>query len=205
MLRYFFSTLISGLLLFYGVLTLIFIVPDNYINIQLLEYSNSFNLLFYQRWGFFAPPPKTNERLYYIFENKRDNSKILVYEVLESILKEKYSKAPFNSKEDYLDYLISNSLYSLEEEIIAIKENFNIEDDKKSYMNKVNITLKNTNPYKTIMNYSKYVASEHKINHEDYNVSFKITRIPIPKFIDRNKVASRNIEGLAFDSKQGIQ
>lgn len=49
------------------------------------------------------------------------------------------------------------------------------------------------------MNYSKYVANSKNLNYDDYNISFKITGIIIPKFVDRHK-QNKTIEELHFDS-----
>lgn len=207
MIRYVTSTLISGLFLFYGITTIIFSSPDNYVNISLIEHSENFNAFLYQRWGFFAPPPQSDDRLYYIFEKKSKKSEVIVYEVIEPLLKQKYEKAPFNSKEDLTDYLISNSIYLITDAIRTVRESFeydsklkNINVDEVELTKKVNKVIKSTKPFMTLLNYSKNVALNNKINYNDYNVYIKISQRKIPKFIDRNNKNIKIEEQLIFDS-----
>lgn len=206
MLRYLFSTLISGLFLFYGFFTLLFSSPDNYLNISLIDYSEKFNTFFYQRWGFFAPPPQSEDRLYYVFEKKTNKSEIIIYEVIEPLLKQKYIKAPFNGNEDLIDYLISNSIYLITDGIKSVRESFEYDSkiknkkiDEFELTKKVNKVIKSTKPFMTLLNYSKKIALNNKIAYNDYNVYLKITQKKIPKFIDRYK-KKVNEEQLIFDS-----
>lgn len=53
---------------FYWFITLTFVSPKNYITIKLYEEEQFFNTFFFQKWSFFAPPPKHNDRLYFEFE-----------------------------------------------------------------------------------------------------------------------------------------
>lgn len=207
MIRYVFSTLISGLFLFYGVTTLIFSTPDNFVNISLIEYAENFNTFLYQRWGFFAPPPQSNDRLYYVFQKKENNKEIIVFEVIEPLLKQKIKNAPFNSKEDLTDYLISNSLYLITDGIRGVRESFEYDAklkkrkiDEVELTKKVNKVIEATKPFMTLLNYSKKVAVNNKLNYEDYNVYLKITQKKIPKFIDRYKAIDKETEQLIFDS-----
>ena len=55
----------------YWFFTLIFVSPKNFIKINLYEEEQIFNTFLFQKWGFFAPPPKYNDRLYYKFEKKK--------------------------------------------------------------------------------------------------------------------------------------
>lgn len=207
MFRYVLSTLITGLFLFYGITTLIFSSPDNFINISLIDYSDKFNTLFYQRWAFFAPPPQSNDRLYYIFEKKGNKSEITVYEVIEPLLKQKCIKAPFNSNEDLIDYLISNSIYLITDSMRVVRETFEYEAKLKNekidellLTKKVNTIIEVTKPFLTLLNYSKKVAQNNNLKFEDYNVYLKITQKKIPKFIDRYKKNVKDNEQLVFDS-----
>jgi hypothetical protein len=207
MFRYFLSTLFSGFFLFYGIITLIFVTPDNFINISLVEYNSKFETFFYQRWGFFAPPPQSNDRLYYFFEKKNNKEEIIVYEVIEPLLKQKYLKAPFNGKEDLVDYLISNSINLIVDGIISVRESIeydaklnNIKMNEIDVVKKVNKAIKSTNQFKTLMNYSKKVALNNKIDYGEYNVYLKITQKKVPKFIDRYKKNFKESEQLIFDS-----
>jgi hypothetical protein len=52
----------------------------------------------------------------------------------------------------------------------------------------------------TLLNYSKKVALNNKLEYADYNVYLKITQKKIPKFIDRYKKNLNEDEQLIFDS-----
>lgn len=207
MIKKIYTTLIIGLFFFYWSVTLIFVLPTNYISIQLTEYSGLFQTFFYQRWGFFAPPPKSNDRLYYVFINKYDNSKILTFEVIESLLKDKHLNAPFNAKEDLIDYLLSNSIYALNDEVLNRRE-FLLDqklDDKKKRVaiNLIKEEIKRTNSFKTLMKYSDYIMQKNNLDKDSYEVSFYITQKRINSFFDRNK-KKLSKEDLIFDSKNII-
>ena len=208
MYRYVFSALFAGLILFYGITTLIFSVPENYLNISLIEYESGFNSFFYQKWGFFAPPPKANERLYYIFEKKTNNKELIAFEVIEPLLKQKHEKAPFNTKEDLMDYLISNSIHNLTNIISTYRESLDYdtklaktESNELEKDKKVNDAVKEVTSFKILLNYSKKIALNNNIKFDDYNVRIKITQIDLPKFMDRYKDNKKdNKEYVVFDS-----
>lgn len=89
---------------FYFLITVLAVMPNNYFKITNKEFFDRFDQIFYQRWNFFAPPPKTNFRLY--FEYKNADSKIIYrkLEVMKKLLKDKREKAPFNGYEEMMDY-----------------------------------------------------------------------------------------------------
>lgn len=212
MIRYLASTLFVGLFFLYGITTIIFVVPDNYLSINFVKYSNTFNLFFYQKWGFFAPPPNNNDRLYYEFKNKNNINDIKVFEVIEPILVSKSETVPFNTKYDVLDYLLSNSLHTIGEEMIRIRKMLLLTATKEKnqiteeeiYTKTKNI-LTYTNAYKTLINYSKYVAKSNSINCKNYNIKIKFTQIAIPKFINRLKSNERKKENLILDIEVNIK
>lgn len=201
MLRYFYSTLVLGLFLFYSFFTVVFSTPDNFFNITLLKHKRLFNTFFYQNWGFFAPPPKSNDRLYFIFLNKNKSDKSYIFEAIEPILKEKHENAPFNGKSDLLDYLISNSINQIKDQSLIINDNYKIEKKRTNFQKYLIDNISETNPYKSIINYSRIIALKNKINWIDYEISFKITHIKINKFIDRNKINLKTPEEIIFESK----
>jgi hypothetical protein len=168
-MRYYFSTLILFIFSIYWSLTLIFTSPSNFINISLLEYSYVFETFFFQKWAFFAPPPNSNDRLYYYFENKKDKRKIKVFEVIEPITKNKCIKAPFNTEEDILDYVLSNTVALIRDDIVNIneiikyrkdenKEILKSEDILTLYHNKIEKSLSMT----SLKKYSFYISKKIK-------------------------------------------
>jgi hypothetical protein len=53
-------TLILITFFMYWLLTFNYVMPNNYIRIEMIGPVNYFEKYFYQRWAFFAPPPKSN-------------------------------------------------------------------------------------------------------------------------------------------------
>ncbi len=96
------TTIITFLLfvvfLSYWLLTLFMNLPDNFLKINFLEYEKIFSKIFHQKWALFAPPPKSNDRLYYIFLKDSLSSDKSVYEVLGIINQAKRDKYPFGEK-----------------------------------------------------------------------------------------------------------
>ncbi len=160
MFRYIISTLVLGLFLFYSILTIVFVSPSNFLNISLTESGNTFCVFFNQKWEFFAPPPNFNDRIYYVFENKKIKNDNRIYEILNPILTEKADKAPFNVKADILDYLISNSYNNICDILIKSRKNKIYEYKKKNQIKTeseifliVREDVKNSNSFKTLGNY----------------------------------------------------
>lgn len=192
MIRKLVSVIFILIFVFYWCITLIFVSPKNYLNISLLEYSDIYNSFFYQKWGFFAPPPKTNERLYYIFENKMNIKDVKIFEVIEPITIAKSKKNPFNTEEDLLDYVLSNSINNIRETIVntnefieyqenKLKKKFTKKEKEKFYDDEID----NLSRFKTLKNYSKNVAINNNIQIDKYNIKFSISLIEITPFSER--------------------
>lgn len=156
--------------------------PNNFFNISLTKNINIFTIFFNQKWEFFAPPPNFNDRIYFVFENKNIRNGNQIYEVLNPILIEKAKKAPFNTKADILDYLISNSYNNICDILITSRKNKIYEFKKKNQEKTedeifliISEDVKNSNSFKTLVNYSKYIAKCNKLNYNNYKVSLKLT------------------------------
>ncbi|MDC0380312.1 hypothetical protein OAM52_01405 [Flavobacteriaceae bacterium] len=196
------SYIIVGIFILYWTLTIIFVSPKNYITISLYEQEQLFNTFFFQKWGFFAPPPKHNDRLYFKFESKQDSTKFFLYEVIEPLQKRKSKKAPFNSSEDILDYILSSTILSITDGLIAVNESI---DYKKSMNDSLNSNIdlsKKINEgkkyiqtlpsFQTLKNYGLLIAKKNNVkNISDYNMTIEIIQVEMPKFADRNKLFDR--------------
>ncbi|MBT8243894.1 hypothetical protein [Winogradskyella sp.] len=183
----------------YWLCTIVFVSPKNYITISLYEQEQFFNTFFFQKWGFFAPPPKHNDRLYFKFESKKDSTKFFLYEVIEPLQKRKSKKAPFNSSEDILDYILSSTILSITDGLIAVNESI---DYKKitndSLNNNIDLSKKieegkkyiQTLPsFQTLKNYGVFIARKHNVNNiSEYNMTIEIIQVEMPKFADRDKL-----------------
>jgi hypothetical protein len=185
---------------FYWVCTLIAVSPKNFIKINLYEQEQVFNALFYQKWGFFAPPPNYNDRLYFQFESKKDTTKLFLFEVMEDLQKRKSKKAPFNSSEDILDYILSSSLNNVTNGLITINNSIDYEKEISDtilsdiYVNeKMMIEGKKyvqaLPSFKTLKNYALFIAKKNNIdNINDYYLTVQIIQLEMPKFADRLEI-----------------
>lgn len=178
---------------FYWIATIIFNMPDNPVRSILAKPLYDFNLLFSQKWNFFAPPPKSNSKLYFVYYS--NEKPLYSCEVLSTILQEKRAKAPFNSKEEAVDYIISGSISQLTNYIILNRENLSFQNQTKkiedldSDARKILLAKTNDiNEFKTLVNFSKIVAKK-KIPEETVTkinkIKIIITETEIPKFHDR--------------------
>ena len=192
----------------YWSITLVFISPNNYINISLLEYSYIFETFFYQKWAFFSPPPSSNDRLYYVFVNKVTKEE-RVFEVIEPITKLKSQKAPFNTEEDILDYVLSNTVNTIRDEIVNINEIIKYRQTTKkktlSSTEKINLytkRLEGGSSLQTLKNYSKFVAKKNNLKIESFSIKVLIGSIEIPKFHYRNTKNINNRSSILYESNK---
>lgn len=182
---------LSLLFIFYWIFTFFFNLPENYAKAKFIDADNYFNLFLFQRWGFFAPPPTYNDRLYYSFKTK-GNTKLKIIEVINNINKKKQAQAPFNEKVDVLDYLISNSIlsmlgdlnegYKLNEYLAASLHNDSLK--KLQYLFKPDVESKDN--FRVLLSYGRNLARHRGLLGEYDSVALVLTKIDIPKFYLRN-------------------
>ena len=109
--------------------TFFFTAPNNYLKIKEQEGGRIFKNFFYQAWGFFAPPPTSNDRLYCIIHKKSDSTKVKVLELIKPVIDQKISKTPFNNKADLLDYILSNNFIGISNKMRNTYEYIEYKDD----------------------------------------------------------------------------
>lgn len=186
----------------YWLITLFFNFPDNPINIDNLKSRQNFDTHLFQRWGFFAPPPTSNHRLYLsYFYNDDDNPKIIktrTFEVLQLITAEKRKRAPFNRKQDVLDYIISGSVHNIQTNIKQVSDVIRIQEKKnkkaltqQQKSKQIIETIEKTESFKNLSNYAKIVAKKNKIPFNNTLFKITITHIEIPKFVNKNSSNKR--------------
>ncbi len=193
---------------FYWGSTILYCSPNNYIRISHNLYMHFFEIFLYQKWTFFAPPPEHNERLYLTFLSKADSSKTLaVMEVTTYINQAKQKNAPFNSKEEVVDYIISNSVNDIANNL---RKSYNIVQETypdsskvfltKKSMEKFNTYLLQIRSIKTILNFAKIVALKNSIDCNKTLLKITLTRVKIPKFKDRETGILRLEEDIIYYS-----
>ena len=194
---------------FYWMSTLLVNLPNCYLKIQTTEYNDKFLEFFRQSWNFFAPPPRANNRLYFSYYNKEGRDTVLAYryEVIESIVKAKQKKRPFNYKEEILDYTLNNALIDfvggMGEVMDAAKVLHPNATDSLRYV----ITTKSIDKYllenypsSLIYNFGIRFGKEKNLSPEEYLMKFSIRQIPIKKFAKRNEKDTVSQEQLVYES-----
>lgn len=182
--------------MFYWLSTLLYVTPNNYIRIQFDDYLRQFELIFFQRWAFFAPPPKSNLRLYYTFTSRQDDSTSVVYEALKPVTKAKQEKAPFNAEEETLDYILSGSASSLRN---ALYDQVQLSQvvypdssdafhttNAQEIVDELGFSGQRILAYTTLKNYARLVAQRQGLALEDYRVQILLAEEDIVPFSRRN-------------------
>jgi hypothetical protein len=175
----------------YWATTIFFVLPDNYLKIKMLRAEKLFSTFFYQRWSFFAPPPTSNDRLYFEFLNQ-DTQKVIVVEVLKDIQATRQKQYIFNDDLSVLDYILSNTINNI---VDLHREGFNVykskycKDDKDdscydSYVKQEDSKSYKRNEMNTLKNYAMIILERKGFKNVD---KFRViaTQIQIPKFNDR--------------------
>lgn len=103
----------SCLFVVYFALTLIFSLQKSNLYGGFWGLKAKFQVLFYQKWGFFKDREDYNYRLYYVIRNKSTESSTASIEVLQSIRKHKTENAPLNQKEIITDNILKRSMAEL--------------------------------------------------------------------------------------------
>lgn len=184
----------------YFAATFLFTMPDNYISLQYYKQQRIFQTWLFQRWGFFAPPPNYDERLYYEFRDKQ-TYQTQTFEVLEPVVALKQQKAPFNWHEDIADYLLSGSMSGIADDLHDIQQELqyrhrylekNAADTSGQYMARQ--VIQHGISFQTLKNYGAIVAGKNHIDTARHEVRLILTHVLLPKFADRYSQAPRHEE-----------
>lgn len=185
----------------YWIVTLFFTFPNNPLSAKNFELKLFFDTHLSQRWDFFAPPPTSNDRLYFSYfynDPITKLKKVRTFEVLEPIITEKRKKAPFNKKEDVMDYIVSGSVSEIQNSIKELYDTLEAQAKK----NKFSYTVEDKNKrviemieriesFTILSNYALLVAQNNQIPLQKTAFKITITNIAIPKFINKNASQKR--------------
>lgn len=188
----------------YWAVTLFFIFPPNPLNIGLSNMNDRFQSVFFQRWAFFAPPPKYNSRAYIVFIDNRSAEKH-VFEILEPILRKKHANAPFNTSAQIMDYIFSSSLISVDENLKTMQDAYKQKDFQEQHhlsdsvlTDRMISQIEQLPDFVTLRNYAMKIAGEQNMNLRGMSYQIQITRIDLPQFVDRK--SSKPNEKVIFSS-----
>ena len=195
-------------LIFYWAVTALYCMPNNPIRIAFNNELEVFEKYCHQQWSFFAPPGKSNRRLFYEFSSRSDPQFYLKVEVLEPIFKLKQQKHPFNEQVEVLDYILSGSadqivgqlrdFQNYKNTITDIQSSEASEEDKIEGWKELtarfselenetlNVDGSTVGPLKTLVGYSRLVAENSGLEVEKLQCQISYQSVAIPRFIDRN-------------------
>lgn len=188
------AALVVSVFVCYWASTLLYVMPNNYVRIQHDDYLGKFETLFFQRWGFFAPPPKTNTRLYYTFVNAGDTTQSYTFEAIQPITEQKRLKSPFNTKEEVLDYILGGSAHNIRDMLVEqgkvsrlvypdSTDTFHLENT----WDLVNQLGSNLPSYQTLVNYAAIIARKQGLDPATYTAQIAIAEEDIKPFSKRNE------------------
>jgi hypothetical protein len=164
----------------YVFMTFLYVSPSNPIRDRMTKPLARFELVASQKWSFFAPPPRSNRRLYYKFFNEK-SVVVDTFEVLVPITTAKRAEAPFNTGEEIIDYMLHGSL----EQLVRYVGNRRSRTPTPATGPKmVNIAIEadlDLTALRTLKAYSKFVATRNGVDRVEAKfVSITCTDTPIP-------------------------
>lgn len=175
----------------YFVVTLFFVLPDNSLNIEMNKQFKVFDLHFFQRWAFFAPPATYNENLRISFYSE---NQVETFDILRPLLVDKQAKTPFNREFEIIDYLMSNTIAGIQDNVKYNNDliNFRYNKAKKKISNDMKTKLivdavEKSNDFLTLKKYANIVAKKNLLPLKNLKFQIYISKTDMPQFADREK------------------
>lgn len=183
-----------ALFLCYWMVTIFFNLPENPIKIKYARQERIFQGAFFQRWAFFAPPPKANDKLYYLFRSRKDTTRVAIFEALDSITANKRSAIPFNTNEEIIDYIISGSISEITNFLSEYDNELRVKYKNMEESKLVDQSIRdawklraNIYSIETLLNYGELVANKNNIDLNENEMKFLIANKEITRFKDIDK------------------
>jgi len=191
-----FQIIILGIFTVWWCSNFFFNLPDSSLPIvQNFNLYKKWDGLFYQRWGFFAPPPDYDDRLYYVYADLKDSTKVTAYEVFENIHIKRKKLYPFDDELSTLDYILHNLASPIGD---LIREGYDIhkihhncdslEENSgcfQKYIGNARDDFNNSPNLTSLMKHAKIIAGLKNIKNT--KVQIILGAIELPKFKDRYK------------------
>lgn len=176
----------------YWAFTLLYVSPDNYVRIRLADTMSVFGTFFGQRWGFFAPPPRADIQVYFVFVDKETEEEALVLEGLMPVYRAKQETAPFNMNAQVLDYILASAAHSVNESVVACgklsRAAYPDEDDEFHCREAWDIMSQHGQrlaSYQTLENYGHLIAANHGIDARKHDLVLRLCQADIVSFSQR--------------------
>jgi hypothetical protein len=171
----------------YWTITALYLLPENPLREKFGSLLEPFGNIASQRWSFFAPPPQSNRKLYYTFFDASGIERAS-FETLEPILSAKRARAPFNTGEEILDYIISGA----QEQLTKYVGRRQITQKKNGVTQSLlSVTIPediNVPALRTLKSYTKYVAKNNHIPEGACYATITCTSISIPALASQDPV-----------------
>lgn len=176
----------------YVLTTLLYVSPSNPLRIQFDAELDAFENWAYQKWTFFAPPPKHNDRLYFAFSPTSGDG--ITFEILEGIAKRKQLDNPRNLKAVVVDYAVSGAARQVSDiirEVYRYREVHELMDGDPAYLDDLAKTSLNPDlpsgiNVRFLLRYAAMIAVEQGIELEGLKCQMALTRVPMRPFMQRN-------------------
>lgn len=196
-MKYYLTLVFVGI---YCSMTIFFTLPENYLLIKSDKFEKIFSSVLYQRWSFFAPPPKANDRIYFRFVDSKKRDTISM-EILKPLSISRKKQFPFNSDVTVLDYILSNNLTLITDEL---RDNYSVfkldnknKDDYERFFKKHILILQEKKEMRTLLNYGLKILSNSKKNNNIDKVTIIATEELVTKFSERNSKKKKQ-ENIVF-------
>ncbi len=176
----------------YWVSIFILAMPNNPAKSNIITHAPRFKNMFGYSWKLFTPPAIYNPRLYIVVCNPATPGHADSTEILLPIVKKKQTHAPFNNKENIIDYLVNTCVTSFiyiiwHDKSIPINNNASDSLTRNAVIGSV----ANQGIFKvylsTLNNYCSQVIKEKKIYQRGAKARFVITEKLIRPFNEIGK------------------
>jgi hypothetical protein len=175
----------------YALTTLLYVLPSNPLRIQFDAQLTAFEQWGYQKWTFFAPPPKSNDRLYIAFSPKSGEGETI--EVLEGIYARKRQDNPHNTKAQVVDYVMSGfagNTADMIREVFRYRKVHSLFDGDPAYLQ--DLSLKALDPeseyglsMRVLLRYAAMLAAEQGIEPDGLRCQIAFATVPLRPFTQR--------------------
>jgi hypothetical protein len=176
----------------YWMTTLLYVSPNNPLRIEFDRYLTFFEHFGYQQWNFFAPPPVSNEQLYYQFFSEEDSDDIITLDASTPITTAKRQTRPFNTEAEMLDYIILGAAGMLMEEYLvsaqidrdSIDSSYEFYDARPG-QDTLDPSKNNSPPLVTLTRYAKVVARKNNLTNNQLRARIIYCQTPISPLRER--------------------
>lgn len=188
----------------YALTTVLYVLPNNPLRIQFDAELLAFEKYAYQKWTFFAPPPRGSDRLYFAFSPKSGEG--VTVEVLEGIYARKRQDNPHNIKTQVVDYAVSGTASQISDairEIYRYRRVHELLGGDLAYLDDLAKTMLRPDDrrgasVRILLRYAAMIAAEQGIDPDGLKCQIAFTSLPLRPFTQRYNTEFRVEEQLTY-------